>query len=261
MLRVYGCVFCSISLLSVYMCVRIHLSSRSIAGVLSSRALPVFPSHHLCAFLIDGCVATKQQKNGNLGDSEQKSNLNKLKVCDTDFRKKIWFPPIIPILSLVLFLKSSAISFGRKLHPVHRTEKMETSVTEKKSNLIKLKVCDKDLRKQIWFPPRVPILHGPFSEIQCDKFLSQITPHSLVTVPWPWSPSGLRCIVMSTNPNKRSRVQIHLLRKNKITSGQRNKSDSSKKCSDKPVRKPKEIETCDNSGVFWRRCVKWRPRF
>ena len=30
---------------------------------------------------------------------------------------------------------------------------------------------------------------------------------------------------------------------------------------DKPVRKPKEIETCDKSGVFWRRCVEWRPRF
>ena len=145
-------------------------------------------------YIIDGCVATKQQKNGNLCDSEQKSNLNKLKVCDTYFRKKISFPLIFPMLSLVLFLKSSAINFGRKLHPIHGTEKMETSV-KKKSNLIKLKVCDKDLRKQIWFPPRVPILYGPFSQIQCDEFLSQITPHSLVTVPWLWSPSGLRCIV------------------------------------------------------------------
>ena len=145
MLRVYGCVFCSISLLSVYMCVRIHLSSRSRAGVLSSWALPVFRSHHWCALIIDSCVATKQQKNGNLGDSEQKSNLNKFKVCDKDFRKKISFPPIIPIISLVLFLKSSAISFGRKVHPIQGTEKMETSVTDK---MIKLKVCDKDLRKQ-----------------------------------------------------------------------------------------------------------------
>jgi len=93
------------------------------------------------------------------------------------------------------------LSFGRKLYHIHGTEKMETSVTEKKSNLIKLKVCDKDLRKQIWFPPRVPILHDPFSEIQYDKFLSQITPHSLVTVPWAWSPSGLRCIV-SVDVNK-----------------------------------------------------------
>jgi len=41
MLRVYGFVFCSISFLSVYMCVRIPLSSRSIAGVPSRRALPV----------------------------------------------------------------------------------------------------------------------------------------------------------------------------------------------------------------------------
>ena len=32
---------------------------------------------------------------------------------------------------------------------VHGTGKIEISVTEKKSNLIKLKVCDKDLRKQI----------------------------------------------------------------------------------------------------------------
>jgi len=66
---------------------------------------------------------------------------------------------------------------------------------------------------------------------------------------------------MSTKSNQRSRVQIHLLRKNKPTSGQRNTSDSRKKYLDKPVRKPKEIETCDKSGVFWRRCVGWRPRF
>jgi len=43
MLRVYGCVFCSVSLLSVYMCVRLPSSPRSIAGVPSSRALPGFP--------------------------------------------------------------------------------------------------------------------------------------------------------------------------------------------------------------------------
>jgi len=73
----------------------------------------------LCAFLIDGCVPTKQQKNGNLGDIEEKSNLIKLKVCDKDFRQQIWFPPRVPILSLVLFLKSSAISFGCKMHPIH----------------------------------------------------------------------------------------------------------------------------------------------
>ena len=78
MLCVDGCVFCSIPLLSVYMCVRISLSSRSIAGVSSSRVLPAFPSNHLCAFLIEGCVATKQQKNRNLCDIEEKSNLIKL---------------------------------------------------------------------------------------------------------------------------------------------------------------------------------------
>jgi len=48
MLRVYGCVFCSICLLSVYMCVRIPLCSRSIAGVPSRRALPHFPHHTTC---------------------------------------------------------------------------------------------------------------------------------------------------------------------------------------------------------------------
>ena len=55
---------------------------------------------------------------------------------------------------------------------------------------------------------------------------------------------------MSTKPKKRSLVKIHVLRKNKPTSGQRNKSDSRTKYLDKPVRKPKEIETCDKSGVF-----------
>jgi len=44
-------------------------------------------------------------------------------------------------------------------------------------------------------------LHGPFSEIQCHKFWSQTAPHSWVTVPWPWSTSGMRCIV-SVDVNK-----------------------------------------------------------
>ena len=54
MLGVYGCVFFSISLLSVYMCVRMLLSLRSIAGVPLGWALPGFPitAHHLCAFLL-----------------------------------------------------------------------------------------------------------------------------------------------------------------------------------------------------------------
>jgi len=49
MLRVYACVFYSISMLFVYMCVRMPLSSRSIAGVPSGWALPGFPitAHHL----------------------------------------------------------------------------------------------------------------------------------------------------------------------------------------------------------------------
>jgi len=54
MLRVDGFVFCSMSLVFVYMCVRMPSSPRSIAGVPSSRALPGFPitSHHLCSFLM-----------------------------------------------------------------------------------------------------------------------------------------------------------------------------------------------------------------
>jgi len=51
---VYGCVLCSISLLSVYMCVRIPLSLRSIAEAPSSQALPgyLIAAHHLYAFLL-----------------------------------------------------------------------------------------------------------------------------------------------------------------------------------------------------------------
>jgi len=53
-MRVDGCAFCAISLLSVYMCVRMPLSPGSIAEVPSSRALPGDPitAHHLCAFLL-----------------------------------------------------------------------------------------------------------------------------------------------------------------------------------------------------------------
>jgi len=53
-LRVDGCVFCSISLSSVYMCVRMPSSPGSIAGVPSSRALPGYPitAHHPNAFLL-----------------------------------------------------------------------------------------------------------------------------------------------------------------------------------------------------------------
>jgi len=56
MLHVCGCLFGAISssLLSVYMCVRMPLSSRSIAEVPLSWALLGFPitAHHLCAFLM-----------------------------------------------------------------------------------------------------------------------------------------------------------------------------------------------------------------
>jgi len=49
MLRVYTCAFYFISMLFAYMCVRMPLSSRSIAGMRSGRALPGFPitAHHL----------------------------------------------------------------------------------------------------------------------------------------------------------------------------------------------------------------------
>jgi len=57
---------------------------------------------------------------------------------------------------------------------------------------------------------------------------------------------------MSTKPKKRSLVKIHLLRKNTLTSGQRNKSDPRTKYLVKPARKTKEIETSDKSSVFWR---------
>ena len=48
MLHAYAYVFCSISMLFVYMCVRMPLSVRSIAGVPSGWALLGFPitAHH-----------------------------------------------------------------------------------------------------------------------------------------------------------------------------------------------------------------------
>jgi len=55
---------------------------------------------------------------------------------------------------------------------------------------------------------------------------------------------------MSTKPEKTSLVKIHLLRKNKPTSGQRNKSDPRTKYLVKPARKTKEIETSDKNGVL-----------
>ena len=50
MFRVYGCVFCSISLLFAYMCIRMPSSPGSIVEV--GRLLLGFPitAHHLCAF-------------------------------------------------------------------------------------------------------------------------------------------------------------------------------------------------------------------
>jgi len=53
MFRVYGCVFCCISLLFAYICMHMTLSPRTIVGVPSGRALPGFPvtAHHLYAFV------------------------------------------------------------------------------------------------------------------------------------------------------------------------------------------------------------------
>jgi len=54
MLRVFECVLCSISLFCVYVCVRMLLSPRSIAGMPSGRALPVCaaaPGLQICLVL------------------------------------------------------------------------------------------------------------------------------------------------------------------------------------------------------------------
>ena len=64
MLRVYGYVVCSIFLLSVYMCVRMLSSPKSIVGVPSSRALPGFPVNApppVCAPAVIGALAVWRQ--------------------------------------------------------------------------------------------------------------------------------------------------------------------------------------------------------
>ena len=68
MLRVYGCVFCSVSLLSVYMCVRMPSSPKSIAGLPSSWALPGFPvtaPPSVCVPAVIGALAVWRQKKQN----------------------------------------------------------------------------------------------------------------------------------------------------------------------------------------------------
>ena len=54
MLHAYGCVFCSVTLVSVYTCVGMPLRFKSIVRVPSSQALPgsLITAHHLCAFLM-----------------------------------------------------------------------------------------------------------------------------------------------------------------------------------------------------------------
>ena len=85
--------YLSISFLSVYMCVRMPLSSRSIAGVPSSRALLVFPPHHrdMCAFLIDGCVATKQQKKMETSVTQKNLTWSNWRFVTKTFESKYHF--------------------------------------------------------------------------------------------------------------------------------------------------------------------------
>jgi len=54
MLHAYGCVFCSVTLVSVYTCVGMPLRFKSIVRVPSSQALPgsLITAHHLCEFLM-----------------------------------------------------------------------------------------------------------------------------------------------------------------------------------------------------------------
>ena len=87
MLRVYGCMFCSISLLSVYMVCAYTLKFKVHCGSTFEPGASAIPSaHHLCV-LIDGSVGITKKK--TIGDIQEKSNLTKLKVCDKDFRKQI----------------------------------------------------------------------------------------------------------------------------------------------------------------------------
>jgi len=59
-------------------------------------------------------------------------------------------------------------------------------------------------------------LHGPFSEIQCDKFRPQSAPHSWVTAPWPWSTSGLRCVVFESRSTSSEKEHINMWSKKSI---------------------------------------------
>jgi len=132
-----------------------------------------------------------------------------------------------------------------------------------KSNLIKLKICDKDFRKKTSFPPRDSVFFSrdlflkkmQISAANCTPFMG----HGIVTVIFLGTAlrSGDSC---QQKQKQKSQDKIHLLRKNKPTSGQRNQSDPRTKYLVKSVRKPKEMETCDKSGVFWRRSVEWGPR-
>jgi len=89
-------VFCSISLLSVYMCVRMPLSLRSIAGVPSSQALPgyLITAHHLRAFLLylarklcggmtkkNKSYACMQYKQTNKQTNKYATHTQKVRMC------------------------------------------------------------------------------------------------------------------------------------------------------------------------------------
>ena len=91
MLRVYGCVFCSIFLQSVYMCVRMPLSLISIAGVPSSQALPgyLITAHHLCTFLM---YLARQLCGGKTFFKKKAKD-----ICSAEFEKPTSVPLIAPV--------------------------------------------------------------------------------------------------------------------------------------------------------------------
>ena len=101
-----------------------------------------------------------------------------------------------------------------------------------------------------------------FLKSQHDNFQSLSAHHSWVTVSRPLSLPGLRyrVAVHSCQENKRSRVKIHPQRKKDPTSGQRHKSDLKENDLCEPVRKPREIETCDKSGGLWERFCRMGTR-
>ena len=66
-------------------------------------------------------------------------------------------------------------------------------------------------------------------------------------------PSGLRCVV-SVHVNKKQKVESNPKRKKKPNLVKEIKQTQDQRYqTSEPVRKPREIETCDKNGGFWRR--------